>query len=143
MGDRLVCEWNWNKPGWLQSGMRVVVDVSADTVTFENCHRPRRFWAVRTDESYTCGLSEILAVHRDWFGVLSDYRHGRNVTVSTPAGKAVFNSRMAGFEEVVAALRNRVGTNRGPLADNPNVWFLGIVVLAIVITMSGFIWAFR
>lgn len=123
--------------------MRVVVDQAAGTVTFEHCHHPRRFWSVGTDASYTCALNELLAVHFDWFGVLSEYRHGRNVTVSTPGGKAIFNSRMAGFAEVVAVLRTHVGTNRGPIVDNPNVWFLGIVVLAVAIGVSGLIWALK
>lgn len=140
MSDRLVCEWNLNRPGWLQAGMRVVVDEAGGTVSFEHCHRPRRFWSVRTDAVYTCRLEELLAVHLDWWFVY-EYRHGRNATVSTPDGKAVFNSRMAGYEEAVAVLRKYVGTNRGPFLDNPNIWFLGTVGLAVLISLSGLVLA--
>ena len=140
MSDRLVCEWNWNKPGWLQSGMRVVVDEAGGIVTFERCHRPRRFWSVRVDAIYICRLDELQAVHIAW-GLVNEYRHGRDATISTPDGKAVFNSRMAGFEEVVTALRKHVGTNHGPLVDNPNIWFIGTALLAAMISAAGLIWA--
>jgi hypothetical protein len=43
VGEQLVCEWNLNRPGWFQAGMRVVVDEAEGTVTFEQCHHPRRF----------------------------------------------------------------------------------------------------
>ncbi len=140
MSDRLVCEWNWNKPGPFQAGMRVVVDEAAGTVTFERCHRPRRFWSVRTDAVYTCRLDELLAVHVEWW-FAAHPRHGRTAVVSTPHGKATLNSRMAGFEEVVKALREHVGTNRGPVLDNPNVWFAGIVLLAVALSAIGLLWA--
>lgn len=140
MSDRFVCEWNINRPDWLQDGIRVVVDVADGTVTFEHCHRPRRFWLVRTDAVYSCQLEDLQALHLDWW-LLNEPRHGRNATVSTPEGKAVFNSRMSGFREVVDVLHKSIGTNRGPLLDNPNIWFLGTVVLAVVISISGLIWA--
>ena len=140
MSDRLVCEWNGNKPGWLQTGMRVVADETDGTITFENCHHPRRFWSTRSDAVYTCLLGELRAVHLDWW-VVNEYRHGRNATISTPDGKAVFNSRMAGFKEVVAVLRKHVGTNHGPILNNPNVWFVGTVLLAVVISVAGLVWA--
>lgn len=140
MSDQLICEWNWNKPGWSQQGMRVIVDESSGIVTFEHCHHPRKFWSIRTDAVYTCRLEQLRAVHMEWWFV-NEPRHGRNATISTPDGKAVFNSRMAGFNEVVTVLRNYVGTNHGPLVDNPNVWFIGTVLLAIMISVIGLFWA--
>jgi hypothetical protein len=48
---------------------------------------------------------------------------------------------MSNFEKVVAVLRKYVGTNRGPVLDNPNVWLVGTVLLAGVISVVGLVWA--
>jgi hypothetical protein len=142
MESKIVCEWRSGDAGPFQSGMRVVVDELAGTISFENCHQPRRFWALRTDPIYTCRLDELLAIHLDWWVVWTDsYRNGRNATISTPQGKAVINSRMIGFQEIVTVLKRHVIQNRGPLLDNPNLWFVGIVVSAVGISIVGLIWA--
>ena len=84
--------------------MRVVADETDGTITFENCHHPRRFWSTRSDAVYTCLLGELRAVHLDRW-VVNEYRHGRNATISTPDGKAVFSED----EKVLAkALGRRV-----------------------------------
>jgi hypothetical protein len=133
VGSPLVCELRLPENKWLSSwfyrGKRVVVDEDAGTVSFAYCHRPRRFWSVRADASFVCRLSEVLAVHVD-----RDPEYGRSACwVSTPAGRAVFHSQMAGFDEVVQALRRHTGFNRGPLVENPRVWNAVAMPLALLV----------
>lgn len=142
--SQLKCEWIGEDQGLFEEGARVVVDEAAGTVTFEHCHRPRRFLAIRADPTYTCRIEDVQAVHVDWWIVVimrNSVRRRRDATISTPDGRAVINSRMAGFTEVVEWLRNRVVANRGPWIDNPNLWFAGILVVAMAMSIGGLFWA--
>jgi hypothetical protein len=142
--SQLICEWRGGDVGLCEEKARVVIDEAAGTVTFEHCHRSRRFLAIRTDQTYTCRFEEIRAVYLDWWAVviLRNFVHRRrDATISTPDGRAVINSRMAGFTEVVASLRSHLGPNRGPWLDNPNLWFGGILVVGLTLSIGGLIWA--
>ena len=135
VGSPLVCERRPYQGNWFDRGKRVVVDEDAGTVSFAYCHRPRRFWAVRTDPLFACRLSELLAVH-----VNRDPEFGGSACwVSTPAGRAVFDSRMAGFDEVVQVLRRNTGPNGGPLVENPHMWNAAILPLTLLVTALLFL----
>lgn len=135
MGSPLVCERRSHEGSWFDCGKRVVVNEDLGTVSFEYCHRPRRFWAVRTDPSFACRLSELLAVH-----VNRDPEFGRSACwVSTPSGRAVFDSQMAGFDEVVQVLRRYAGPKCGPLGENPHMWKAAILSLTLLVTALLFL----
>ena len=135
VGSPLVCERRSHKSSWYYRGKRVVVDEDAGTVSFDHCYRPRHFWAVRDDPSFACRLNELLAVH-----VKRDAEYGGSACwVSTPAGRAVFDSRMDGFDDVVQVLRRYTGPNRGPLAENPRTWRAAIVFLTLLVMAALFL----
>ena len=135
MASLLVCERPPGEGAWFERGKRVVVNEDADSVSFVHCHRPRRFWAIRTDPSFTCQMSELLAVH-----VNHDTEYGGTTCwVSTPAGRAVFDSRMAGFDEVVEVLRRHTGLSGGPLMENPQMWKVAMLPLCLLVTALLFL----
>lgn len=142
---QLVCEMRAGTAGQFRLwGPRVIVDELLGTVTFEQCHFPRRFWAIRRDPTYTCRLDELRAVHLDWWVAVRFFQHGfQNASISTPHGRAGFSSRMVGFHEVVESLQRHAGPNRGPMLDNPNAWFVGVLITTLVMGIGGLVWALR
>ena len=139
VGSPLVCERRSLEGGWFYNwyyrGKRVVVDEDAGIVSFAYCHRPRRFWSVRVDPSFACRLDVVLAVHVD-----RDPEYGFSVCwVSTPAGRAVFDSWMTGFDEVVEALRCQTGLGHGPLLENPHMWKAVMIPLVLLVALLLFL----
>ena len=41
---------------------RIRIDRLQETVTFENCHRPNRFWSIRNSKGVVCRFSDIVEV---------------------------------------------------------------------------------
>jgi hypothetical protein len=147
MSTSIICSWQGKElyaPPFRRK-QRVIVDVDSESITFEHCHWPRRFWALWFEERYTCQLADILEVHRDsWLTrILGRRRRWPNATIVTQNGQASINARMDGFDEVIAAISPYSKPGSGPLLDNQNVWTIGIVVLTVALTMLGLWWALR
>ncbi len=144
MANQIICEWSarsWYR--WF--GQRVIVDLSAESVTFEHCHMPRRFWTLWWQKRYTCSLTEIRAVYRDnW--LTRHIRHRMswsNATIVTRTGKAVINDWMVGFEEVVAALSRFAQPGERRLVDDPNFWsFCTMLFIVFIIPMCAALWLY-
>lgn len=82
----------------------VVIDPEAATVSFGNCHFPKRFFAWGTDAEYTCRIAELRGVCWNMGGTGSRWRKEPILEVVTPAGRAMLPKASAGFDAVYAAL---------------------------------------
>jgi hypothetical protein len=135
MGTPVICEC-------ARKVSRVIVDVDSGTITFERCHWPRRFWALRPEERYTCHLTDILEIHHDslltW--LLTREARWQGATIVTHTGKASINSLMSGFNEVLAAITANSQAGSGRLLDNQNVWTIGVALLAFAMAGLGLLW---
>lgn len=83
---------------------RVAIDPDAATVTFDNCHFPRRFFSWGMDPDYTCRISELRGVCWNTEGCGNRWRREPVLEVVTPAGRAVLPKASTGFDAVYSAL---------------------------------------
>jgi hypothetical protein len=83
---------------------RVAVDPDTATVTFDNCHFPRRFLSWGMDPEYTCRISELRGVCWNMEGCGNRWRRDPVLEVVTPAGRAILPKASAGFDAVYATL---------------------------------------
>lgn len=82
----------------------VVIDPDAATVSFGNCHFPKRFFAWGTDAEYTCRISELRGVCWNMGGTGTRWRREPTLEVVTPAGRAMLPKAATGFDAVYEAL---------------------------------------
>jgi hypothetical protein len=78
---------------------RIALDASAQTVIFENCHWPRRFWSFQFDAHYVCRFDDILAAHD--FG----QRELCSVMIKTRQGRARMFADWQGYDALRDALQ--------------------------------------
>jgi hypothetical protein len=78
---------------------RIVLDAAAQTVAFEQCHWPRRFWSWQFDACHICNFGEIRAAHDIGQGEL------RSVMINTATGRCRMFADWHGYEAMRTALQ--------------------------------------
>jgi len=93
--------------------VEVILDRETGTIHFRNCHVPRGF-LTSADAWFSCRVDELNGVH------LFRNRRSTTLTIVTPRGRAEIPSTGEGYQELHAALAERVrGTRPGYSADHP------------------------
>lgn len=136
---------------------RVVIDLAAATVTFENCHWRRSFLSFGCESIRVCQLDEIAAAHDFLSGKHRDhgirtvltlgYLTGNSpsadqlasIFISTAHGRCRVFADWAGFEDFRDTIQHICErTSGGHWSDDPRL--IPLYVLAIFAIVGGLLW---
>jgi hypothetical protein len=108
---------------------RVIVNLSAGTITFFRCHTPSRFMATGPDAECSFRLDEIR-------GICSTWVHPRDVgpvlDVVTSTGRARLPQSMSGFKAVHEAIEQTVAKSGSRLR-----WYEAAAAQEVFVLTSG------
>lgn len=106
--------------GWLGKSVRIIVDLAAGMIHFQNCHVPRGFLAVRSQAWFSCPLKTLSTAYRHRFG----HRGGKvdYLRIITPDGRADLSFTASNYESLNDALSHLLARGTRTLStENPAV----------------------
>ena len=154
MDTRIICE-DPDFPG--PDRRRIILDLSEQTATFENCHWPRKSLSSGYDAVCVCRFEDLLAAHDflsgehrgRWLRTVLSLGHLTSVAVkpselesifiSTSFGRCRVFADWNGFEEFRQGLREVCKASpAGHWSDDPRLIPLYVVIMLAV--AGGLIW---
>jgi|GEM_PF-2086596 len=118
---------------------RVIVNLSAGTITFLRCHTPSRFMATGPDAECSCRLDEIRGIGSTW---IRPRDVGPVIEVVTPTGRARLPHAMTGFNAVREVIEDAVAKSGNRIRWHETAAAHEVFVLTCGATLAaGVIWA--
>lgn len=137
--ESLVC----SASGWYNKPVRVVVDLAAMMIHFQNCHVPGKFFAMKAQVWFSCPLKNVISVHRLCYshrgGTKTDF-----LRIVTPTGIADVHHTATNYEMLCVALASL--TRRGPTLSTSHPVlpllcgggaFCGIIAVFLFLPLRG------
>ena len=118
---------------------RVIVNLSAGTVTFFRCHTPSRFMATGPDAECSCRLDEVRGICSTW---VRPRDVGPVLEVVTSTGRARLPHSMSGFKTVCEVIEQSVAKSGSRLRWYEAAAAQEVLVLTCGAALAaGVIWA--
>ncbi len=118
---------------------RVIIDLSAGTMTFFRCHTPNQFMATGPDTECSCRFDEIRGICSSW---VRPRDVGPVLEVVTSTGRARLPHSMSGFKAVHEVLEQAVTKSGRRLSWYESAATEQVFVLICGATLAaGVIWA--
>ena len=118
---------------------RVIVNLSAGTVTFFRCHTPSRFMATGPDAECSCRLDEVRGICSAW---VRPRDVGPVLEVVTSTGRARLPHSMSGFKTVCEVIEQSVAKSGSRLRWYEAAAAQEVLVLTCGAALAaGVIWA--